>query len=147
MKTALLSVLFMACSIFGCSEKQAHTADRSPAAVNETALQFADSLIRRDYARAYGMTTQEYQKKVSLQQMQEDFESIIPTKATNLTTSAPVEPLMDLADKKANELGMVYITIEGEHIDDEDDFDALTVIVADENGTRKISDIEYGRAD
>lgn len=45
----------------------------------EVALRFAKSLARHDYALAYALTGREFQEGMILEQMQTEFESILPS--------------------------------------------------------------------
>lgn len=99
-----------------------------------------DVLVQRDYGRAYAMTSREYQRSTSLQQMMAGFEAIVPT---DWKTSAPPEVTQTLAswpDKQASDVRWTYVGISGDVYSE-----GVTVVVMSEDGTLRIRTIEFGR--
>jgi hypothetical protein len=45
----------------------------------EVAFQFTEALTERDYDRAYAMTSQDYQRRISAERLRTAFEAIVPT--------------------------------------------------------------------
>jgi len=127
---ALVTAVFCACS------------KAPPGAPNykEVALQFAQALAERDYDAAYALTSREYRSQTSLEQMQADFETIVPL---DWGPVEPVEAAMALKiwpGKQANDLGWVYVSIGGEVYSE-----ALVAVVTSEEGQPKVRAVEFGR--
>ena len=103
-------------------------------------LTFARALASRDYPAAYAMTSSEYQRKATLDEMRAAFEAIVPT---DWRTVGPVEvgQVMETwPGKQPSDVGWVYISIGGDVYSE-----AVTVVVMLEAGTLKVRSVEFGR--
>ena len=107
---------------------------------NETAIQFAKLLARRNYSGAYEMTTKEYRQRNSLEQMQEHFETIIPLDWGVINPIEIGETMNDWYGKKNADSGRVYVSLGGDVYSE-----AVTVIIAEEEGAFKVREVEFGR--
>ena len=107
---------------------------------SDVALQFTTALLHRDYDRAYAMTSQEYQRGTSLQQMRAGFEAIVGTAWS--TTAPPVvtQTLADWPGKRASDARWAYVGISGDAYSE-----AVTVVVMLEGDTLRIRTVEFGR--
>jgi hypothetical protein len=86
------------------------------------------------------MTSQEYQRGTSLEQMRAGFEAIVPTV---WKTTAPPEVTQTLAswpDKRASDVRWAYVGISGDAYSE-----AVTVVVMLEDDTLRIRTVEFGR--
>jgi hypothetical protein len=104
------------------------------------ALEFTTALLHRDFGRAYAMTSQEYQRGTSVEQMRAGFEAIVPTA---WRTTAPPEVTQTLAnwpDKRASDVHWAYVGISGDAYSE-----AVTVVVMLEDDTLRIRTVEFGR--
>lgn len=106
----------------------------------ETALAFAKALGARDYPGAYGMTSQAYRKEVTVEQLRDAFEEIVPTDWGEMGPIEVGETMEDWPGKEATDIGWVYVSIGGDMYSE-----AISVIVAAENDSAKIREIEFGR--
>ena len=104
------------------------------------ALEFARVLARRDYRAAYNMTSSEFKSKFSCEEMQNDFESIIPT------DWGPVDPIEigttmdDWPGKRANDIEWIYVGIGGDMYSE-----AIVVVMTEKDGGLSVRDVEWGR--
>jgi len=106
----------------------------------EIAMQFAKLLANRNYSDAYEMTTQEYRKRNSLEQIQEHFEAIIPMDWGAIDSIEAGETMNDWRGKEATDVGWVYVSLGGDVYSE-----AVTVIIAEEEGALKVREVEFGR--
>jgi hypothetical protein len=103
-------------------------------------LKFASALASRDYPTAYAMTSSDYQRSITLDEMRAGFEAIVPT---DWRTIGPVEVghVMEIwPAKQPSDVGSVYISIGGDVYSE-----AMTVVVMLEADTLKVRTVEFGR--
>ncbi len=103
-------------------------------------LKFATALAGRDYSTAYAMTSSDYQRSTSLDEMRAAFEAIIPP---DWQTVGPVEvgQVMETwPTQQPSDVGWVYISIGGDVYSE-----AVTVVVTREADTLKVRTVEFGR--
>jgi len=103
------------------------------------ALAFGRTLTARDYGAAYAMTTGEYQRRLTLDQMRAAFESIVPPDwgASSVDVG---HTMSDWPGRQASDVGWIYVSIGGDVYSE-----AITVVVALEDGLPKVRDVEFGR--
>jgi hypothetical protein len=104
------------------------------------ALSFGKALLSREYSRAFAMTSTEYQRGITLEQMGEAFEAIVPP---DWGTAGPVEvgqTMDDWPGKQASDAGWAYVSIGGDVYSE-----SVIVIVAHEDDAMKVRDVEFGR--
>jgi hypothetical protein len=134
---ALLAGFLIAGLSFGCSRQESH---RPTQDFREVALNFTKALTDRDYSKAYAMTSQDYRKQMAVNEMQAQFEAIVPR---NWGAMGPVEvgqTLSDWPDKRPADLGRAYVSIGGNVYSE-----AVAVVVTVENGEAKVRQVEFGR--
>jgi hypothetical protein len=103
-------------------------------------LKFANALAGRDYSTAYVMTSSDYQRRTTLDEMRAAFETIIPRE---WQTVGPVEighVMETWPTKQPSDVGWVYISIGGDVYSE-----AVTVVVTGEADTLKVRTVEFGR--
>lgn len=103
-------------------------------------LKFASALAGRDYPTAYAMTSSDYQRNTTLDQMRTAFEAIVPT---DWRTVGPVEvghTMETWPARQPSDVGWVYISIGGDVYSE-----AVTVIVMEEADTLRVRTVEFGR--
>lgn len=111
-------------------------------AVQATALQFAQALTQRDYTGAYALTSYSYQQQISIAQIQEVYERIIPENWGKVDL-VPVDDVLEgWPDKQLNDIGWIYISLEGQNYPYSE---GLFICISRENGNLIISDVTYGR--
>jgi predicted lipoprotein len=106
----------------------------------KVALEFAQSLAARDYAKAHAMTSAAYRKQMTVDQLRAAFEAIVPT---DWGPIGPIEVGQTLAtwpDKQPADLGWAYVSIGGDIASE-----AIVVVVTAENGAARIRQVEFGR--
>lgn len=104
------------------------------------ALQFAKLLAQRDYAAAYTMTSRDYRRRMTVEQLHGAFEKIVPA---DWGPIAPIEvgtTMTRWPDKQAADIGWAYVSLGGNLYSE-----AIVVIVTTENGESKIREVEFGR--
>jgi hypothetical protein len=108
--------------------------------LSNVSLNFARALASRDYTTAYAMTSTDYQRTTTLDEMRGGFEAIVPT---DWQTVGPVEvghTMETWPDKQPSDIGWAYVTIGGDVYSE-----AVTVVVVLEADTPKIRAIAFGR--
>jgi hypothetical protein len=84
------------------------------AKARETALQFADALVCRDYTRAYKMTTENYQRTITTEDVRECYEGMIPDDWGPMSDVSIVDDVVtDLPNKPLGEIGWIYVSLVG----------------------------------
>jgi hypothetical protein len=110
----------------------------------QVAFAFTKHLIERQYAKAYAMTTKEYRGRMGIEQLQCQFEKIVPLDwGPFWGPDGPIEvghTMTDWPGKQPHDLGWIYVSIGGEGYSE-----AVTVIVASEDNAAKVRDVEFGR--
>lgn len=105
----------------------------------QVALEFARALAARDYAKAHAMTSEAYRKRTTVDQLRAAFEAIVPgdwaVRAVEVGETMTTWP-----DRQADDLGWAYVSIGGDAYSE-----AVTVVVAAENGAATIRHVEFGR--
>jgi len=104
------------------------------------ALEFSRALACRDYRAAYNMTSGEFKSKFSCEEMQGDFELIIPA---DWGPADPIEigtTMDDWPGKRANDIEWMYVGIGGDVYSE-----AIVVVITDEDGVLRVRDVEWGR--
>jgi hypothetical protein len=112
----------------------------NPSDYRQIALQFAQSLVAREYLKAYEMTAREYRQRATVEQLRSAFETIVPT---DWGAIGPIEVGQTMATwpgKQPDDLGWAYVSIEGDVYSE-----AVIVIVTSEQGEPKIREVEFGR--
>jgi len=123
-----------------CSKEEPKISFGGTSDFRPTALQFAQLLAARDYAKAHAMTSLGYRKRNSVNQLQAAFEAIVPT---DWGAIGPIELGLTMTtwpDKQPADLGWAYVSIGGEVYSE-----AVTVVVTSESGEPKIREVEFGR--
>lgn len=133
--SALMSLLLMACFDNGTpmrSNSKDHTVN--------TGKRFAESLINGKYDEAQSLLSKELQREYSISRIENQYKQMI----SYGHGKAEIQPEIMFNDnwpaRRSQDIGWVYIPIAGS-----DYVEAVTVVVSDENGTPKISSIEWGR--
>ena len=133
----------LAVSLFsGCSGGELPVANTSGFDYREVALQFTKALTERDYDRAYAMTSQDYQRRTSVEQLRTAFEAIVPTDWGAIGPVTVVRTMTQWRSpaKQPSDLGWVYVSIGGDAYSE-----AVTAIITLENGRPKVREVEFGR--
>lgn len=139
---AIFSVILCGAAIVfaGCSKETPQMPSGNTPDYRRIALEFARSLAARDYSKAYAMTSQEYREKNTLTQLRSGFETIVPT---DWGTADPIEVSKTMTNwpaRQPSDLGWAYVSIGGDVYSE-----AITVVVASENGKARIREVEFGR--
>ena len=115
----------------------------STQAAEETALRFTRALAQRDYARAYALTTAEYQARTSVHDLQTAFGRIIPLDWGPIDLQLPPDAVLESwPDKQPADVGWVYIGLEGKVYSYGE---AVNILIAQDGKTLKVRDVEFGR--
>lgn len=104
------------------------------------ALAFARALVMRHYAAAYGTTTSDYQRRVSLDHMRASFEAVVPADWGPEARVDVGHTMDDWPSRQPSDAGWVYVSIGGDVYSE-----AITVVVTREDGALKVRDVEFGR--
>jgi hypothetical protein len=106
----------------------------------QVAVAFAKALASRDYAAAYGLTSESYRRGTNMNAMRADFEGIVPT---DWGAPAAVELGLTMEEwpgKESSDVGWAYVTVGGDTYSE-----AVTVVVQAEAGALKVRTVEFGR--
>jgi hypothetical protein len=111
-----------------------------PADCRPVALEFALALAARDYAKAHAMTSGEFRNRTNVDELKAAFEAIVPPDWGRVGPIAVVETMTAWPDKRPEDLGWAHVSIGGDAYSE-----AVTVVVAAENGAARIRHVEFGR--
>jgi hypothetical protein len=106
----------------------------------QVALQFTRLLAAREYAKAHAMTSQEYRKRATVDQLRTNFERIVPTDWGPIGPIEVGETMTTWSGKQPSDLGWAYVSIGGNVYSE-----AIVVVVASENGEARVREVEFGR--
>jgi hypothetical protein len=135
-----VALLATAISFAGCSNEESKVEPGSTSDYAAIALEFAEEMAARQYAKAYAMTTQEYRKGTSVEQLQAAFETIVPIDWGPIGPIEVGETMAVWPGKQPADLGWAYVSIGGEVYSE-----AITVIVTSEQREARIREVELGR--
>ena len=140
--TFWITAILVVSLISGCSRGELPVAKTSGFDHREVALEFTKALTERDYDRAYAMTSHDYQRRTSVEQLRTAFEAIVPTDwgAIGPVTVVRTMTQWQLPDKQPSDLGRVYVSIGGDVYSE-----AVIAIITLENGQPKVREVEFGR--
>jgi len=113
----------------------AHVTDYS-----SVGLKFASALASRDYPTAYAMTSSDYQRNTTLDEMRTAFEAIVPTDWRTIGPVAVGHTMETWPAKQPSDVGWVYLSFGGDEYSE-----AVTVVVMREGDTLKVRTVEFGR--
>lgn len=114
--------------------------ERSPGDYKQVALAFTKALAARDYDAAYALTSRTYRESTSVKDMQAAFEAIVPI---DWGTVGPIEVGQTMEvwpGREASDAGWAYVGIGGDMYSE-----AVTLVVALEQGELRIRTVEFGR--
>jgi len=106
----------------------------------QVALEFAKSLAAREYPKAYAMTSQEYHKRNTVDQLRAGFEGIVPIDWGAMGPIEVGQTMTNWPGKQPSDLGWAYVSIGGNVYSE-----AIVVVVASENGEARVREVEFGR--
>lgn len=132
--------LCLAVLAFACSDRKPPMPSAQVPDYSSVGLRFAVALANRDYDTAYAMTSSDYQRSTSLDEMRTAFEAVVPT---DWRTVGPIEVGQTMETwpaKQPSDVGWAYISIGGDGYSE-----AVTVIVTREADTLKVRSVEFGR--
>lgn len=127
-------------TLVACSNEEPKASSGNTSDHRQIALVFVKSLAAREYPKAYAMTSQEYRRKHSVDQLRVGFETIVPTDWGALGPIESGQTMETWPGKQPSDLGWVYVTIGGDVYSE-----GVTVVVASENGEAKVREVEFGR--
>ncbi|HEX5138647.1 MAG TPA: hypothetical protein VFY93_16870 [Planctomycetota bacterium] len=134
----LRTVVAVAFALAACSKGGS---DVPPGAdYRRVALEFAQALAARDYAKAHGKTSEAFRRRMTVDQMRAAFEATVPEDFGPIGPVEVGQTLEDWPGKQPGDLGRAYVSIGGETYSE-----AVTVVVAMEGGEARIRDAEFGR--
>jgi hypothetical protein len=106
----------------------------------EVALKFALALKSLDYTAAHAMLCETQQQSVSVAQLKQNYETMVPHNDDAVDVVQVMETLTKWPDKKPDDLGWAYVAMSGKTFSE-----AVAVVVKGEAGRACISAIEWGR--
>ena len=124
----------------GCSDREPRMPSARVPDYSEVGLKFARALAGRDYSTAYAMTSSDYQRSTTLDEMRAAFEAIVPPEWPTGSPVAVGQAMETWPTKQPSDVGWVYISIGGDVYSE-----AVTVVVTREADTLRIRSVEVGR--
>lgn len=112
------------------------SADDYPA----VALAFAKALASRDYDGAYAMTSTDFQRLLTRDEMRAAFEAIVPADWGTLESVDAGHTMTEWPGMEPSDVGWAYVSIGGDVYSE-----AVIVIVSTEDGVLKVRHVEFGR--
>lgn len=139
-KRTWLGLAALAMVLTACSKEEPAISAAGAADYRQVALQFTQALAAREYPTAYGMTSQEYRKKNSMEQLRTAFERIVPADWGDMGRIEVGQTMVTWPGKQPSDLGRAYVSIGGNVYSE-----AVTVVVTSEKGEAKVREVEFGR--
>ena len=104
------------------------------------ARQFAEALVNGNFTTAHGLLSPSLGRELSLESLQQTYAAMVDYGSGQPMVDGHIHTMTDWPSQRPGDVGWVYVSISAE------DFgEAVTVIVSNEAGGLKISDIEWGR--
>ncbi|MBI5780822.1 MAG: hypothetical protein HZA65_04030 [Rhodocyclales bacterium] len=138
---SFLATLFVVAIAFaGCSKEETKMSSGDTSDYQQIALEFTKLLAAREYPKAYAMTSQEYRKRTTAEQLRTAFENIVPTDWGKIGPIEVGQTMASWPGKRPEDVGWAYVSIGGDVYSE-----AITVVVTSESGESKIREVEFGR--
>jgi hypothetical protein len=138
---AFLVPLFVVAIVFsGCSKEEPNMSSGNISGYQQIALEFTKALAAREYPKAYAMTSQEYRKRTTAEQLRTAFENIVPIDWGQIGPIEVGQTMTSWPGKRPEDVGWAYVSIGGDVYSE-----AITVVVTSESGESKIREVEFGR--
>jgi len=138
--TLILALIFISTFVLiSCSRKKNNMSEKD-SKYQQLALEFTTTLAERQYAKAYEMTSQEYRTHATVDKLKKDFETIVPNDFGPIGPIKVGRTMTSWPGKQPSDIGWAYLSIGGDVYSE-----ALVVIVTNENGNKKVREIEFGR--
>ena len=104
------------------------------------ALKFANALVKGEFEVAHSMLSSTLREKMSIEDLSCDYEEMIEYGTGPVTETIATLEMQDYPDRQNNDLGWAYISMSGE-----DFSEAVAVTVCEEDNSKKIRELEWGR--
>lgn len=130
-------ILVAGVALLGCSPGEP---DARAAEFRRVALEFAQALAARDYPKAHAMMSAALRARMTVDQLRDSFERIVPLDWGPVGPVAVGETMTTWPDKEPGDLGWAYVGIGGAVHSE-----AVIVVVALEHGQPRIRQVEFGR--
>lgn len=121
-----------ACTQVGSADDEAIT--------RRTGLTFAEHLVGGRYDQAHQMLGRELSATWSPEKLRTRYQEMIGDGAGPIVVPGHTEHLARWPDRQAKDRGWIYVSITGTGF-----AEAVTVVVADEDGAARIRQLEWGR--
>lgn len=106
----------------------------------DTGSRFANALVEKRYGDAISMLAVVLKKSWSEEKLRSRYEEMISYGTGPVKVDGHTEFMEAWPDRKPGDIGWAYISLSGS-----DFAEAITVVVAEENGEPKIRELEWGR--
>ncbi len=136
----LVTLCVATIAITACSGEETANPSENPPGFRHTALEFARSLVARDYEEAYAMMSHQCRNQTTVERLRADFEAIVPPDWGPMAPVEVGETMTNWPGKHPSDLGWAYVSIGGDVYSE-----AVTIIVTSEQREAKIRDVEFGR--
>ena len=106
----------------------------------ELAIEFVRALANREFVTAYDLTTADFRSACSCEEMQNEFESIVPE---DWGVIDPIEigtSMDDWPGKSKDDIKWVYVVIGGDAYSE-----AVILVTAQQSGILRVRQVEWGR--
>lgn len=138
MRSFARTVLAAAVPLTGCAKEGPEVPPGTD--FRKAALDFAQALAARDYAKAHALTSEAYRKRTTVEGLRTAFEAIVPPDFGPIGPVEVGETLADWPRKQPGDVGWAYVSIGGDAYSE-----AVTVVVTMEKGAPRIREVEFGR--
>lgn len=136
----LLSINLIALSLSACFEEAPQANPRAKDVTVSTAANFARALVSSDFTEAHALLSTQAQQRYSAAQLQQAYADMTSYGDGPGAVDGHVEFMDDWPARQSQDIGWAYVSITGAGF-----IEAVTVVVAEENGAAKIREIEWGR--
>lgn len=136
----LVSLFVTAMTFAACSKEEPKMSSGNTSDYRQVALEFTKLLAAREYPKAYAMTSQEYGKRNTVDQLRTALEAIVPADWGAMGPIEVGQTMTSWPGKQPSDLGWAYVSIGGNVYSE-----AITVVVTSQNGEPRIREVEFGR--
>ncbi|MFI8688974.1 hypothetical protein ACIGHJ_14400 [Stutzerimonas kunmingensis] len=136
----LLSITLIALSLSACFEEAPQANPRAKGVTVSTATSFARALVSSNFTEAHALLSRQAQQRYSAAQLQQAYADMTSYGDGPGAVDGHVGFMDDWPARQSQDIGWAYVSITGPGF-----IEAVTVVVAEENGAAKIREIEWGR--
>jgi hypothetical protein len=135
-----IGIFLVVITLVACSKEEPRLSSANTTDFRQVALLFAKALSAREYPIAYAMTSEQFRRNHTAEDLKAQFEAIVPPDWGAIGPIEVGQTMTHWPTKQQSDLGWAYVSIGGNVYSE-----AVIVVVTSTNGNPQIREVEFGR--